>query len=463
MTTDVRGMRALVMGLGRFGGGVGVTRWLVDRGARVTVTDLATRESLGAALDPIRSDLDGGRIRARFGEHAEEDFRSAEIVVVNPGVARPWDNRFVRAARSAGARITTEMVFHVEHLPAPERVIVVTGTAGKSTTSAMIAHALRAHGERAWLGGNLGGSMLSDLPRIGARDWVVLELSSAMGHWLREALPDWRAGIAAVTNFAPNHLDWHGSLEHYRDSKAHLLQGRPDEIVVLADDSAFDAFARTTRRRVIRPSDVSGLRLAIPGAHNRVNASTAASVVVAALKAPVVGALESLRTFEGLPHRLRLVGQFALSDGGALRAYDDSKSTTPESAIRALCAFDDEGTARARIHLIAGGYDKGVELAPLAEEAAACAGVYAIGATGEALAGLVNARGGRARFCGTLERAVEAAIERAGDGDLLLLSPACASWDQFTNFEERGRAFVEALRTHLGGGTCQLQKYTKQT
>ncbi len=450
MSKDVAGKRALVMGLGRFGGGVGVARWLVDQGARVRVTDLATRESLGAALEPIRADLDAGRLAARFGGHDEADFRSAEIVVVNPAVPRPWENPLVCAARDAGARITTEIVFHVEHLPAREGVIGVTGTTGKSTTSAMIAHALRARGERVWLGGNLGGSLLSDLPAISAQDWVVLELSSAMGHWLREAAPKWTPGIAVATNFAPNHLDWHGSLEGYRASKAHLLRGRSDEIAILGDDSAVQTFARSTARRIVRPPALPGIRLAIPGGHNRANAAAAASAVAMALGADAADVGESLRAFEGLPHRLRRVGDFALPAGGALRVYDDSKSTTPQSAIRALRAFEEEAAGRlARIHLIAGGFDKGVDLTPLAEVAARCAGVYAIGATGAALGELVNRRGGRGRIVGTIERAVEAAIERARDGDLLLLSPGCASWDQFTNFEARGQAFVNAVHATL--------------
>ena len=208
------GQRATVMGLGRHGGGVGAARYLAEQGARVTVTDLADADALADSLDELAG---AGIERFHLGGHREADFTEADLVVVNPAV-RP-DNPFVELARTAGARITSEIELFLDACPAP--VIGVTGTTGKSTTAAMIAAALDAAGRRSWLGGNIGRSLLADLPRIRSDDWVVLELSSFQLHWLGENVR-WPR-LAVLTNFAPNHLDWHGSVEHYRQSKQRLL------------------------------------------------------------------------------------------------------------------------------------------------------------------------------------------------------------------------------------------------
>jgi UDP-N-acetylmuramoylalanine--D-glutamate ligase len=437
---DVAEQRVTVMGLGRFGGGLGVTRWLAGQGANVLVTDLEPadklRDSVAAIADLVRS----GAVELRLGEHREEDFAACDMLVANPAVSRPWDNRFIAAARHAGVRVTTEIGLVVERLPRRERVVGITGSAGKSTTTSMVAHALGACGARAHLGGNIGGSLLESLADIGADDWVVLELSSAMLHWLR----GWSPGVAAVTNVSPNHIDWHGSFEHYCESKrAILAHQRPGDSAVLGPTLGEWEAGRGVRRTVLEPgAGVEGLT--IPGSHNRLNAAMACAVVRSlGLEVADERLREAVRSFAGLPHRLRLLG-----DRDGVRFFDDSKSTTPEATLLALRAFEERGEL-ARVHLIAGGYDKGSDLAPVAARAPALAGLYAIGATGPSLA----AGGGeRAILCGTLESAMEQIERRAGAGDIVLLSPACASWDQFENFEQRGRMF--AALAGLGAGAC---------
>ncbi|MEM6259079.1 MAG: Mur ligase family protein, partial [Planctomycetota bacterium] len=219
---EFAGRQATVMGLGRFGGGVGVTRFLVDRGADVLVTDLDDAGKLAKSIAQIQDLIDAGRVTLRLGEHNVSDFTTCDLVVVNPAV-KPG-NRFVRAAEAAGIEVTTEMRLLVQRLPNRLKTIGVTGSAGKSTVTAMIGHVLKKVPEiKAWVGGNIGVSLLPSLDEIGEDDWVVLELSSFMLEKLGWVGPSgfgytwqsWSPHIAVVTNISPNHIDWHGGFEQY--------------------------------------------------------------------------------------------------------------------------------------------------------------------------------------------------------------------------------------------------------
>ncbi len=436
------GQRWVVMGLGRFGGGLGVTRWLASQGADVLVTDTAEADDLHAPLADLRPLIRDGRVETRLGEHNVSDFTTCDGVVVNPAVPTPWDNRFVRAARAGGARVTTEIQLAVERLGA-DRVIAITGTAGKSTTAAMTHRALDASGIPAILGGNIGGSILTALTRADARPVAVLEVSSAMLWWLAggENGDAFRPRVAVVTNYAPNHIDWHGSADHYRACKRAVLRGQSagDAAVLPASESS-NVSVWATRPGVERIVVRDGLTDAtLPGAHNAANgavalaAARAGARLIAGTELDEPAAVLAIRTYTGLPHRLQLV-----HEAGGVRFYDDSKSTVPDATRLAVGAV-----GPARCHLIAGGYDKGVDLAPIASLAAEVAGLYTIGATGDAIAG---ASGGLAHACGTLDAAIDAIVERAQPGDVVLLSPGCASWDQFAHYEARGDRFTQLAR-----------------
>jgi UDP-N-acetylmuramoylalanine--D-glutamate ligase len=401
--------RVLVMGLGAFGGGTGCVTWLLKQGARVTITDLRDEQDLKPAL----AQCDARQCRLVLGGHDQADFTDAELIVVNPAVPRPWANPFLMAAAAAGIPLSTEVALLTERLDR-SRCIGITGTAGKSTTAAMTHHLLGAAGHDAVLGGNIGGSLLPELDAITPATWVVLELSSAQLHWLSQG-DGWSPAIAGITNVAANHLDWHEDESHYRACKEAIgaFQSSGD---VLIRGGAGDAL----------PSDVL---LRVPGEHNRVNAAMA--VALASAAEPVVAT--TLQSFAGLPHRLCAVGA-----GAPPRFFDDSKSTTPEATVLAVHSFGDA----ARVHLIAGGYDKGVSLTPIAELAPRLAGLYTIGATGEQLA---QSAGDSSTPCGCLEHAVGAALPRMQRGDVLLLSPGCASWDQFPDYRARGEAFAKLV------------------
>jgi len=451
MSGALAGRRITVMGLGLFGGGLGVARWLHAQGAHLRISDRRGADVLADALEALRPLRELGRLEVECGHHTPEWFTQADLVIANAAVPTPWANPLLQSARAAGVPITTEIRLSIEAL-ADRRTIGITGSAGKSTTSAMTLEALRASGRRAVLGGNFGGSLLGNVEAAEA-DWLVLELSSAQLWWLSDAAADWsgqaRLGwhptIGALTNLAPNHVDWHGSLEHYLVSKGGIVQRDGGLITWFACDdpaaeaAAADAVGPADRwwRAPAPTVDMAGLSLQVPGTHMVQNARTALAVLDRA--AAIDGgdrnraaAVAAINAFEGLPHRMQRVGSWR-----GVACFNDSKSTTPAATLRALESFEDLG----RVHLIAGGYDKRIDLSGIARLAGQLAGLYAIGQVQEALA----TDGGTC--CGDLGTAVRMAFERARPGDSILLSPACASTDQYPNFEHRGEHFVRLVRT----------------
>ncbi len=461
---DLAGKRVTVMGLGRFGGGVGVARWLVEQGADVLVTDLEPVERLVDSVAKLRDLVDRGSVTLRLGEHNVSDFTTTDLVVANPAVPKPWENRFLRAAASGGVPITTEIGLAVSRIDR-SRVVAVTGSAGKSTTSAMIHRALEGCGREAAFGGNIGGSLLPligpgiggrsrEAVRIGAQTFVVLELSSFMLYWLGGGLGSgsgegrgeasgsvgggWSPHVAVVTNLSPNHLDWHVGIEHYRRSKRNILASQQAGDIAVLGPGVHDWETAPGVRRILIEARAGVSGLALPGAHNALNAAVALEATCALDPTLERGAAErAIRDFPGLPHRLQLVAQApATAKAAGARFFNDSKSTTPESTLLAVDSVRDAARGLSHVHLIAGGYDKGSDLTPVAALARELGGLYTIGATGPAIAaGAGGLPPDRVFECRTLAAAFERACSRLSPGGVLLLSPACASWDQYENFE----------------------------
>jgi len=403
-----RGKQVVVMGLGRFGGGLGVTQWLLEQGAKVLLTDLASEDELSEQLSQLGTHPN---LTVVCGSHPEHAFKSADMVIANPAIPAPWDNPFLRVAWDAGVEVTTEIHLVVHQLDRL-KVIGVTGTAGKSTTAAMIHAALVGSDFIAHLGGNIGGSLLDQISSFNSNDIVVLELSSAMLWWLDEgSKKGWSPHIAVLTNIEPNHIDWHGSFRAYKDCKRAIFKYQIDGDTALVQDpcATFDD-------------------LSVQGKHNERNASVALLAAVA-IGADERRARENICTFRGLPHRLQCVRS---------GYYNDSKSTTPSASKIAVDAFDDP----TKIHLIVGGYDKHIDLTLLAEQSSRVACMYTIGATGNAILQLAS---GNVQECGTLEKSVSIARSNMQSGDVLLMSPGCASWDQFDNYEQRGELFCSLV------------------
>ena len=437
---DLHGCRAVVMGLGRFGGGVAAARFLSRAGASVLVTDRQDASALAESVEELRR----WPVRFRLGEHRREDFAGADLVVASPAVP-PAGNPFLETAAEHGARVTTEIALGLERLPS-RRTMAVTGTVGKSTVAAMIAHGMTRLGDApAHLVGNIGASLLAALDGIDPEDWVVVELSSFMLEWLADH--PFSPQVAVMTPFHPHHLERHGTVEAYRAAKARLFRGqRAGDRAVFAAEAAerFPTEAGVERREVSEPASAS---LAVAGEHNRRNAALAAEAAAAALGIERSEAEAALRSFRGLAHRLEGVGRFA-----GVSYVNDAKATTPEAAERAL-----EALAPGPLRAILGGAERGQQLGRLARAAAKrCRGIYTVGETGDRIADAAEAAGERAgavvRRCGTVEAAVRAAAADATEGETVILTPGCASSDQFPNYEHRGAAFVDAVRRIAGGG-----------
>jgi UDP-N-acetylmuramoylalanine--D-glutamate ligase len=459
---ELGGKQVVVMGLGRFGGGIGVARWLCRQGARVTVTDLATQDALKESLAAL-ADLD---ITFRLGGHDAADLDACDLLVVSPAVDKRTAE-FFRLAAARGIPWSSEMNLFIERCQS--RIVGVTGTVGKSTTTAMIGAVLDAasretgwpHG-RVWLGGNIGKSLLADLSAMRHEDVVILELSSFQ---LEDAASLGKSpAIALVTNLRDNHLDRHGTLDSYAAAKANVyrFQTQQDWLVMptaggeehLPGDWRerprlwrFDVDPRA-RQIVLREGGEAelietrvDLSLIVPGLHNLRNASGALAV------ARILGvsddvSREALAGFAGLPHRLEFVREYR---GAAY--YNDSKATTTEAALTSVSAFDRP------VVVLAGGSDKGTPFEALAnglvEKTKA---VVCMGQTGEAIrSSVLRARGERDRpvvkTAGSFEEAVNMAGERAEPGDVVLLAPACASFDWFKNYEDRGERFRSLVKS----------------
>jgi len=472
--------RVTVMGLGTFGGGLAAATYFARAGSRVLVTDLASEADLNASLAAIDQHIQSRAITLRLGEHREEDFTNADLIIASPAVPTPWSNLYLNAARNAGVPITTETRLGLEQLsprafdPASQHqhtpVIAITGTAGKSTTAAMTHHALASLGINAALAGNIGTPILDHDLIAKPPDILVAELSSAQLHWLSAGAgaphqPPFVPDAFAITNITPNHLDWHGSEDHYTRSKAAPItaaQASGRTLRCILSTQAHEALAQLG----IKHADATTIDLTntallppltTPGEHNRRNAALAAAITKHALEhlapaeAETDAIAQAIAAFPGLPHRLEVIARTE-----RLIAVNDSKSTTPESLALAVDAMDSPGMpGPARTVLIAGGHDKRLDLAPAAKAAARCTLTLTIGAVGQRLARLIAAEGGHAEHAHTLDRAIDRAdaeadrLARDPTPAAILLSPGCASWDQFTNYEQRGRRFADLINTRL--------------
>ena len=401
--------KVVVMGLGEFGGGVGVTKWLIQEGAQVCVTDLQDEKALEASIQEIGQHPN---LRYSLGGHVEHDFMDIDCVVVNPSVPMSKRNPFLEIAKQSGATLTTEICLLVEQL-SRSQVIGVTGSAGKSTTASMIHAAFEQSGITSWLGGNIGGSLLNELCNIDSNDVVILELSSAMLWWLDQHNGGWSPHVSVLTNVSPNHIDWHGSLDEYERCKQVIFKHQT------AEDIA-----------ILECGDEQVSALNVIGRHNETNARYALMASLAFGVDKDV-AMRGIQSFKGLPHRLQQVNAWAVND---------SKSTTPEATQNAVDAFEHPD----RLHLIVGGYDKKVDLTLLASQSNKVACMYAIGETRHQIAEL---SGENCEVFNTLDEAVAKAMMEMQSEDTLLLSPGCASWDQFKNYEERGTQFIKQVQS----------------
>ncbi len=442
---DLAGLRATVMGLGHFSGGVETVRFLCARGADVTLTDLKREEDLSSSL----AALAGLPVRLRLGRHEAEDFTRAGLVVASPAV--PPDSPWLSRAAEAGVPLMTELSLTMRLLRGT--VAFVTGTCGKSTTTALLGGILAAAGKAPLVGGNIGRALLNEAESTSEADTTVIEVSSFQLEWL--ARDGVRPDLAVVTNVTPNHLDRHRTFEAYLEAKAAALPARGPAVLCLDDPACrerlapraagpvfFASLAGPVERGVFvrgeravfhdegREEDLFALAdLRLLGSFNRMNAMQAAAAA-RLLGAGGTAVGESLRGFAGLPHRLQDLGR---RDG--VRGVNDSKATTPEAAIRALRAVE------GGVVLVAGGFERGADLREFAAEIRDRARGLVV--LGQSAARLRDEVGGAVptRTAASIEDAVDLGLSLAREGDTLLLSPGHASWDMHESYEERGDRF----------------------
>ncbi len=458
---DLNGKRALVVGLGK--SGVASALFMKAHGARVTVSDTKSGDELRNEIPVL---LDHG-ITVETGGHGDRTFRGQDLIVVSPGV--PVDAPPLVQARSLGETVIGEIELAAQFLPGP--IVAITGSNGKTTTTTLTGEIMTASDFPTLVGGNIGTPAISLAERAKPDTVVVLEISS----FQLETIQTFRPKIAVVLNVTPDHLDRHRTFEIYTDAKARIFENQQgsDFAVLNADDPTCVAMGARTRAQVFWFSrqkevqqgawvrdgnivfrDSKGQReilqvseIPLKGAHNLENVLAAVCTGVLMGCAPEK-IRQAVRDFKAVEHRLEFV---ATIDG--VDYYNDSKATNVDATIKALESFP------ANIHLILGGKDKGSDYTVLNDLIRQrVKRIYTIGAAAAKIESQV--KGAEVVHAETLENAIRKAHAAAQSGDIVLLAPACASFDQFKSYEHRGKLFKDIVRGLAGrkGVTQQIQE-----
>ena len=447
--SELSGVSVAIIGLGA--SGIAAARLALDRGGDVYVSDLRTEPAVAARGAHLRT----AGARVEMGGHDLERLAGADLVIVSPGI--PAAAPVLRALSDRGVGWISEPEFAVRFFSAP--LIAVTGTNGKTTTTLLVGHLLQAAGLRAAVGGNVGGGLAPAASELAlleeSPDWYVLEMSS----FQLADVDTFRADIGVITNLSPDHLDRYADLDAYYSDKARILnRADADSVWVLpaGDDAVVSLMAETPGTRfffgelehpgthafvsqsvmTLRTDDqddvlISAQELPLLGRHNLGNA-LAASITARLAGANAEGLRSGLRTARPLPHRLEPVAEL----NGVLWV-NDSKATNVSATRSALESLDRP------VVLLLGGTDKGEDFSRLVPDGADVRSVIAYGAAGSRIASEVS---GSDLVEGGLENAVPRAVAVAQPGDVVLLSPACSSFDEFENYEERGRIFTALAR-----------------
>jgi UDP-N-acetylmuramoylalanine--D-glutamate ligase len=403
--------RALVVGLARSGRAAALV--LRRRGVEVVGYD--------RSADVDAPELVAAGAEVVLGDERADLLDDVDLVVKSPGV--PGETFPVAAARDRGIPVVSEIELAARLLANP--VIGVTGTNGKTTTTALLGAMFAAAGVQAEVAGNIGQPLTTVVDTAEEGAWVVCELSS----FQLEDVYSLKPRVAVLLNLEPDHIDRHGSFEAYRDAKLRIFENQgPDDVAVVP--RGFGPIPGGARRIEFSGDDPLPAEPRIPGAHNRENAAAAAAAARAAgLGADAVA--EALRSFPGVEHRIEELATIA-----GVRYVNDSKATNVAAARRALVSFPES-----RLHVILGGLGKHESYAPLAAAFGPRDRAYLIGAAADEIAAALEDAGVPYEHCGDLPRALAAAASAAEPGDVVLLSPACASYDQFSSYERRGEEF----------------------
>jgi UDP-N-acetylmuramoylalanine--D-glutamate ligase len=431
-----KGKKVTVMGLGLLGRGLGDTLFLVRCGARVTVTDLKTADQLGPSLKK----LEGLPVTIHVGGHDEADFVNADMILRNADV--PRSSKFLRIAAEHGVPIEMDESLFCKNFSGD--VVGITGTRGKTTTTTLIHKILSAARSRVFLAGNImGQATLPLLENVGQEDTVVLELSS----WQLQGFHDARLSpnAAVFTNIHPDHLNRYADMDEYiHDKKAIFLYQKAADFCIFNGDQAQTrelAEEAPAGKSFFSTEDVPPTwDIRLPGRHNRENVA-AATCLARKMRVQERVIRSTVEAFRGVEHRLQWLGE-----KNGVGFINDATSTTPVAGCAAL-----DSTEGKRILLIAGGSDKKLDLRPFANAAASRTYRIALleGDATEDLYGKIASAGGEHKVVGrfgNLENAVKRLLEEAERGDVVLLSPACASFGMFRNEFHRGDTFIRVVQ-----------------
>ncbi|MGA2856705.1 MAG: UDP-N-acetylmuramoyl-L-alanine--D-glutamate ligase [Candidatus Sulfotelmatobacter sp.] len=454
---ELKDKRVLVVGLGK--SGVASALFLKKHGARVTVSDTKSGDELRNEIPML---LDHG-ITVETGGHGERTFRGQDLIVVSPGV--PVDAPPLVQARSLGGSVIGEIELAAQFLPGP--IVAITGSNGKTTTTTLAGEVMTAGGFPTLVGGNIGTPAISLAERAQPETVIVLEVSS----FQLETIQTFRPKVAVVLNVTPDHLDRHRTFEVYADAKARIFENQlgSDFAVLNADDPTCVTMAARTKAQVfwfsrqkevpqgawVREDNIvfrdarsesktpqreimQVSEIPLKGAHNLENVLAAVCVGML-MGCPPEKIRQAVKNFKAVEHRLEFVATI-----GGVDYYNDSKATNVDATIKALESFP------ANIHLILGGKDKGSDYTVLNDLLRQrVKRVYTIGAAAAKIESqIISAKDGGPELvhAETLENAIRKAHAAAQPGDIVLLAPACASFDQFKSYEHRGKVFKEIVR-----------------
>lgn len=446
---EVKGKKVLIVGVAK--SGLAVAEFLREKGARVVMTDAKTRAELADRL----KEFDSKDIELALPGYPEVKGSGIDLVVVSPGV--PLGIQPIKEARECGIPVISEVELAYNFSKAP--IVAITGTNGKTTTTTLIGEIIKEINYQVLVGGNIGLPLVNQVEKYGPQGVIVAEVSS----FQLESIVDFKPKVAVILNITPDHLDRHGTFENYALAKAKsfLNQDNNDYTILNFDDEPTRALAEKTKGQVIFFSRLNILNegvyvkdglitvalngskvavlpaadLGIRGSHNLENA-LAAVATAWVLGVPADKIAKVLRKFSGVEHRMEFVAEVQ-----GVKYINDSKGTNPEAAIKALDSYEEP------VILIAGGKNKGSKFNDYAKKIKEKARVLVVvGKSAQEIKGAAEEQGFNNIFeAGTFEEAVEIAAHQSRPGEVVLLSPACASWDMFNNYEERGDLFKKIV------------------
>jgi UDP-N-acetylmuramoylalanine--D-glutamate ligase len=455
MDVNYRGKSVLVVGAAR--SGIAAARFLLASGARVTLTDMQTMETLPDIATLLNSSHASGGLALELGGHRDESFRTCDFVVVSPGV--PLSMPYFGISRKAGIPIIAEIELAARHLKG--RIIGITGSNGKTTTTTLVSELLTGAGLKGHAAGNIGTPLVDFVAGSSADDIYAVELSS----FQLEGIHQFRPTIGSILNLTPDHMDRYSGFEAYIAAKRRLFlnQDSTDFAVLNADDPRTDAMAADVPSTPVRFSRLKAVGhgvflhdgvliyrdnereitlfppgvIPLRGAHNLENVLAACAMAILAGANPA-SLEESVRKFRGVEHRIEYVAEI-----GGVQYFNDSKATNVDATIKSLEAFP------GNILLIAGGKDKEGDFAGL--RAPVRERVKHLVLIGEAAGKIRKALSNTVAIseAGSMQEAVSMCSHTAQPGDVVLLAPACASFDMFKDYEHRGREFKKAVRDLL--------------